>query len=43
LASGEHDAESVALVARYCQWLTDPDAQPIRGKRRTLRPPNGRE
>ena len=22
-------------------WVTDPDAQPIRGKRRTFRPPTG--
>ena len=35
------DGDRATLVARYRQWVTDPDAQPIRGKRRTFRPPTG--
>jgi hypothetical protein len=31
------------MVAQYRQWVTDPDAQPIRGKRRTFRPPTPAE
>jgi hypothetical protein len=33
------DGGRTTLVARYRQWVTNPDAQPIRGKRRTFRPP----
>jgi hypothetical protein len=33
--------DRTTLVARYRQWVTDPDAPPIRGKRRTFRPPTG--
>ena len=37
------EGDRTTLVARYRQWVTDPDAPPIRGKRRTFRPPTGED
>jgi Domain of unknown function (DUF4326) len=37
------EGDRATMVALYRQWVTDPDAPPIRGKRRIFRPPTAED
>jgi hypothetical protein len=37
------EGDRATMVARYRQWVTDPDALPIHGKRLTFRPPTAED
>jgi hypothetical protein len=37
------EGDRAAMTALYREWITDPDAPPVRGKRRTFRPPTAED